>query len=177
MQVTHDISVPFSFFGTCYILYTLYILEQLSSWSISRTRHVPHGLVLGSDWTSCQPSFACIILVSLGPFSILLFVPSFHVSHAHPPLSIGQLNTSIQVNNMAMLHLIYNSHTYLHHIHITIHSLLHTSSTLLGRPAGPDPFCQEQYPSYSSVLTCREKSIVYNRIHTGGKCGGFYYFT
>jgi hypothetical protein len=60
------------------------------------------------------------------------------------PLAIGQLNTSIQVNNMAMLHLIYNSHTYLHYIYITIHSFLHTSSTLVGRPDSPDSSCREQ---------------------------------
>ncbi len=61
-----------------------------------------------------------------------------------PPLTTGQLNTSTQVRNMAMLHLIYNGHTYLHHINITFHSLLHTSSTLLGKLADPDLFCQKQ---------------------------------
>ncbi len=108
--------------------------------------YVRHGLVLGLDWTSCQFSSTCIFLVCLGPPSILLFVPTLHVSGVHPPLPTGQLNTSTQLNNMARLHLIYNGHTYLrvHHINVTIHSLLHTSSTLLGRPAGPDPFCREQ---------------------------------
>ncbi len=141
MQVTLDISVPFSFLAhvTSHILYT-----NLSGYLLGAPREYGHhGLVLGSDWTSCKPSSTCIILVCLGPPSILLFVPSFHVSHVHPPLPIGQLNASIQVNNMATLHLIYNSHTYLHYIQINIHSLLHTSSTLLGRLAGPNPSCRE----------------------------------
>jgi hypothetical protein len=126
--------------------------------------YVRHGLVLGSDRTSCQLSSTCIILVCLGPPSILLFVQPLHVSHMHPPLPIGQLNTSVQVNNMALLHLIYNSQTYLHHIHITIHSLLHTS-TLLGRPAGLDPSCREQGASmyYSYVL--RYLPLSYHFLH------------
>ncbi len=144
--------------------HTLY--TYLSGYLHGATReYVRHGLVLGSDRTSCQLSSTCIILVCLGPPSILLFVPPLHVSHMHPPLPIGQLNTSIQVNNMAMLHLIYNSQTYLHHIHITIHSLLHTSSTLLGRPDGPDPSCQEQGASmyYSYVL--RYLPLSYHFLH------------
>jgi hypothetical protein len=106
--------------------------------------YVYHGLVLGSDWTSCQLSSLCIILVCLGPPSILLFVPLAHVSHVHPSLPTQQLKTCVQVNNMALLHLMYNSHTYLHHIRAANHFLLHTSSTLLARPAGPDPSCREQ---------------------------------
>ncbi len=142
MQAAYDISVPFSFWHKlhCHTLYT-----YLNSYLLGAPReYVWHVLVLGSDWTSCQLSSTCILLVCLGPPSILLFVPPFHVSHVHPPLPIGQLNTSIQVNNMAILHLRSNSHTYLHHIHITMYSLLHTSSTLLGRPAGPDSSCWEQ---------------------------------
>ncbi len=108
-------------------------------------RYVHPGLVLGSDWTSCQHSSTCIFLVCLGPPSISLFVPTILVSHVHPPLTTRQLNTNIQVNNMAMLHLIYNGHTYVHHIIITIQHFLHTSSALSGRPAGLDPSCQEQY--------------------------------
>ncbi len=58
-----------------------------------------------------------------------------------PGLSLCGAHCSIQVNNMAVLHLIYNSNAYPHHRNITIHSLLRTSSTLLGRPAGPNPSC------------------------------------
>jgi hypothetical protein len=142
MKVSHDIPVPFSSLVefTSHILFT-----YLSSCLLGAPcEYIRHGLVVGSDWTSCQPSPICPVLVCLGPPSILLFIPPFHVSHVHSPLPIGQLYTSIQVNNMAMLHLIHNSHTYLHRIHITIHSPLHTSSTLLGRPAGPHPSCREQ---------------------------------
>jgi hypothetical protein len=49
-----------------------------------------------------------------------------------------------------MLHLIYNGHTYVHHINITILFLLHTSSTLLGRPVGPSNSRQEQKGSIAS---------------------------
>ncbi len=68
---------------------------------------IRHSLVLRLDWTSCQFSSTCIFLVCLGPPSILPFVPTIHVSGVHPPLPTRQLNTSIQVNNMASLHLIY----------------------------------------------------------------------
>ncbi len=65
--------------------------------------------------------------------------------HSHSFVGIFRFCTnSVQVNNMALLHLIYNSHTFLHHICATNHFLLHTSSTLLARPDGPDPSCREQ---------------------------------
>jgi hypothetical protein len=141
MQATHDISAPFLFYHELlhHIFYT-----YLRGYLLGAPReYVHHGLVRGSDWASRQLSSLCIILVCLGPPSILLFVPTFHVSHVHPSLPTLQLNTSIQVNNMAMRHFIYNSQTYLHHVLTIVHSLLHTSSTLLGRPAGPDPSCQD----------------------------------
>jgi hypothetical protein len=74
--------------------------------------YVLHDLALGLDWTSCQLSSTCIFLDCLGPPSILLFVPTIHVSHVDTPLTTRRLNTSTQENNMAMLHLIYNRHTY-----------------------------------------------------------------
>jgi hypothetical protein len=55
--------------------------------------------------------------------------------------------------------------TYIHHIIITIQCLLHTSSTFLGRPAGPDHSCREQegynertpsFPISKKNRTCRE---------------------
>jgi hypothetical protein len=118
----------------CYHIFCTY----LSGYFLGAPREYVHpGLVLGLDWTSCQHSSTCIFLVFL--------VPTIHVSHVHPPLTTRQLNTNIQVNNMAMLHLINNRHTYVHHIIITIQYFLHTSSTLSGRPAGLDPSCREQY--------------------------------
>jgi hypothetical protein len=77
--------------------------------------YVLHGHVPGLDWTSCWLSSISIFLVCSGPPSILLFVPTTHVSHSNPPLPAGQLNTSVQVNNMATLH-----HRYtVTHIYIT----------------------------------------------------------
>ncbi len=123
--------------------YTLYILE----WHLlaAPREYVRDVLVLRLDWTSYWFSSTCIFFVCLGPPSILLFFWKIHISHVHPPLPTGQLGTSTQVNNMAMLHHIYTvTHIYVHHIFIIIHSFLHTSSTPLGRPAVPDPSCSEK---------------------------------
>jgi hypothetical protein len=133
--MSHDTPVPFSSLSISYISCTPYILERLSSWSTSRIR---------LSWPRPQirlnlmPTLSHMYLsCCLDPPSILLFVPPF------------------QVNNMAMLHLIYSSHTYLHYIHTTIYSLLHTSSTLLVRPAGRDPSWQEQVEFIVSVFVIR----------------------
>jgi hypothetical protein len=73
-----------------------------------------HGLLLGLDWTFCQFSSTYIFLGCHGPPSILLFVPTIHVSHVHPPLPTEGLYTRTQVNNMAMVHLIYKvTHIYI----------------------------------------------------------------
>jgi hypothetical protein len=134
LQPTHD-----NFFLLYnYAIMTLYILERSSSRFTSRIR---------PSWPQSRVrlrflllSSISILLVCFGPPSILLFTPTTHVSHSNPPLPAGQLNTNVQVNNMATLHHIYTkSYISLHHIHITIHSSLHTSSTLLGRLAGSDP--------------------------------------
>jgi hypothetical protein len=94
---------------------------------------------------SLLPALFHMYLLCLScPPSILLFVPTIHVSHMHPPLTSRQFKTNTQVNNIAILHLIYNRHTYVHHIIITIKLFLHTSSILLGRQAGPNPSRQEQ---------------------------------
>ncbi len=58
--------------------------------------------------------------------SIMLFAPMSRVSHSNPPLPAGQLNTSVQVNNMATLHHIY----IVTHIYITF-ILLFTSFLIL----------------------------------------------
>jgi hypothetical protein len=86
-----------------------------------------------------------------------------HVSHIHSPLTTGLPNISTQVNNMALLHLIYSGHTYVHHIDITIQLFLHTSSIFLGRPAGHDPSCGEQYsPGYTLIPAIFK--IIYNNL-------------
>jgi hypothetical protein len=53
----------------------------------------------------------------------------------NPSLLAGQFNNNVQVNNTSMPHHMY-TYLYLHNIYITIHSLLHTSSILLGGLAG-----------------------------------------
>jgi hypothetical protein len=76
--------------------------------------YVLHGLVPGLDWASCWFSFSSIFLVCSGPPSILLFVPTAHVSHSTPSLLTGRLITSVQENNMAALHNTYkDTHIYI----------------------------------------------------------------
>jgi hypothetical protein len=83
--------------------------------------------------------FYIVSSICLGPPSSLLFVPAIHISHVHPPLTTRRLNIAIQVNNMGAWHLMYNRHTYIHHIMLlTIQPFFYTSSTLLGKLAGPD---------------------------------------
>jgi hypothetical protein len=100
--------------------------------------YVPHGLDPGLDWASCWSSFPCVFLVCPGPSSILLFALTDRVAHLTPSLLPRRLLTNVQVNNITTLHDTHG-HTYIHHIGITILLLFYTSSTLLGRPAGPDP--------------------------------------
>jgi hypothetical protein len=101
----------FIFFFTQVTLSYTFVPTYLSGYFLGAPREYVHlVLVLGLVWTSCQLSSTRFLFVCLGPPSILLFVPTTHVSHVHPSLTTGQLNTSTQVNNMAMLYLIYNRH-------------------------------------------------------------------
>ncbi len=89
------------------------LCTYLNSYLLGAPReYIHHGLVLGLDWTFGQLSSTCIFLVCPGPPSILLFVPTIHVSHMHPPMPTGRLNTCTQVNNMAMLHHIFPIYFY-----------------------------------------------------------------
>ncbi len=100
--------------------------------------YVFHGVDPGVDWASCWSPFPSVFLVCPSPFSILLFVQTDRVSHLTPSLLSGRLLTNVQVNNITTLHDTLG-YTYIHHISITILLLFYTSSTLLGRSAGPDP--------------------------------------
>jgi hypothetical protein len=113
---THDVSV-FSF-SIHYVIIYLYIIERLSSWGTLRIHPSWPRSETGLDLLPAL--FHMYLLVCLGPPSILLFLPTIHVSHVHPPLTTWRLNTSTQVNNMTMLCLMYNGHTYIHHKNITI---------------------------------------------------------
>jgi hypothetical protein len=94
------------------------LCTYLSSYFLKAPHEYVHpGLVLGLDRASCQLPSTCIFFVSPGPPSILLFVSMTHVSHVHPPLTTRRLNASTQVKNMAVLHLIYNGHTYVYTSH------------------------------------------------------------
>jgi hypothetical protein len=105
--------------------YGLYILEQPSSWSISRIR--PSWPRSRLRLSLLLVSLLNVFLVWYGPSSILLFVTIDRVSHQTPSLLSGRLLTNVQVNNI----------TTLHDTHIYITSALlfffpfYTSSTLL----------------------------------------------
>ncbi len=123
-----------------YIIIALYILERLSSWRTSR-RH--------PSWP--RPRVRLNLLLALfHKYLTCLSWPTQYLavcsndSYFTPTPSLATTsNTSAQVNNMAMPHDIYTlAHSYI--IYITIRFFLHTSSTPLGRPAGPDPSCLAQ---------------------------------
>ncbi len=83
-------------------MYTLYILERLS---LAAPREYIHsGLILELDMSPLPALFYIyfIFLVCLRPTISLLFVPTIHISHVHPPLTTRQHNTAIQVNNMGL---------------------------------------------------------------------------
>jgi hypothetical protein len=132
----------------------LYILERLLSWSTSRIRPSwPHPQVR----LNLLPALFHMYLPCLSrPTQYLAVCSKDSFSHVHPPLTTGRLNTSTQVNNMAMLHLIYHRHIYVHHIIITVRLFLHTSSIVLGRLASPDPSRLEHFCSIiqCSIIQC-----------------------
>jgi hypothetical protein len=100
--------------------------------------YILHGLDQGLDRASFWSPSPNVFLVCHGSSSILLFVPRARVSHLTLSLLTGWLLTNVQVNKITTLH-DQHVHTYIHHIGITILLPFYTSSTLLGRPAGPDP--------------------------------------
>jgi hypothetical protein len=80
-------------------------LISIASWSTSRIH--PSW---PQSWVRLRLlllSSISILLACLGPPSVLLFTPTTHVSRSNPPLPAGQLNTNVQVNNMATLQHIY----------------------------------------------------------------------
>jgi hypothetical protein len=91
------------------------------------------GLNPGLDCAFFWFSFPKYVLVYFDPPSFLLFVPTAHILHSTPSLLISGLTQ----HDSATPYI--HGHTYLYHINIIIHSLLHTSSTPAGRPAAPDP--------------------------------------
>jgi hypothetical protein len=144
MQTTYSIPV-FSFHinYNIILMYILYILERLSL-AVPR-KYVHSGLVLGLDWTLCHLSSILYLSCLSWPTHQLVVCSNglyFTNKHVHPPLTTRRLNTAIQVNNMGARHLMYNGHIYGTSHTATMHSFFYTSSTLLGRPAGPDHLCR-----------------------------------
>jgi hypothetical protein len=113
LQITHD-----NFFlQHTYVANVLYILERPSSWSTSRIH--PSWPQSRVELRLLLPCLMSILLVCLGPPSILVIAPT-----THPSLLAGQLNTNIQVNNAANAH-------FGTHIHIsTSHSCYYSFSSL-----------------------------------------------
>ncbi len=117
----------------------LYILERLSSWSTSR---------IHLSWPRSKGRLSLLLVLFskvysslLSPTQYLAICSNGSYFTLNPFFAYWLPNTSVQVNNTSYTH----RHTYLRHININIHSLLHTSSTPSGRPAAPDPSRQAQW--------------------------------
>jgi hypothetical protein len=129
--------------GSCTNM-ALYVLERQSSWSTSRIR---------PSWPRSRVRLSLLLVLFPQVYSCLLW-PTQHLavcsnsSHftLNPFLAYTRPNTGVQVNNFSATSYTHG-HTYLHHIDITIHSLLYTSSTPSGRLAAPNPSRRAQFPS------------------------------
>jgi hypothetical protein len=124
-----------------YIYIHLYILEQLL---LEAPREYIHsGLIFGLDWALCAiSSILCLPYLSW-PTQQLVTDSYFTRS---PSLTTKRLNTAIQVNNMGAWYLMYKRHIYSTSLNITTQPFFYTSSTLPGRPAGPEHSCGEYHP-------------------------------
>jgi hypothetical protein len=101
LQVIHDNL----FLQHKYVVIILYIHEPPSSWSTLQIHPSwPQSRVELRLLLLCLMS---VLLVCLGPPSILLFAPTAQVSHSTPSLLTRRLITSVHVNNTAMPHLTY----------------------------------------------------------------------
>jgi hypothetical protein len=130
LQITHN---NFSLHHT-YVAKVLYILERPSSWSTSRI--CPSWPQPRVELSLLLPCLMSILLVCLGPPSILMFAATTQF-HAYPSPLAGQLNTDNQVYNTAMS----NFSTQIHKS--TSHSCYYSFSSshffhLLDRLAGSD---------------------------------------
>ncbi len=131
VRYTHD---DFLLQHSCVII-ILYKLERPSSWSTLRI--CPSWPQSRIELRLSLLYLLSIPLVSRGPPSILLFTPTTQVSMLTLPISqTAQHQRTSKQHGSATSYA--HRHTYLHHIHITIHILPYTSSSLFGRPAGLD---------------------------------------
>ncbi len=142
------------FYRHNYAIITLYIHERPSSWSTLRIR---------PSWPQSRVRLNLLLalfLVCFGPPSIMLFTPWTCGSHSNPPLPAGQLNTSVQVNNMATLHHIYTvTHIYITFILLFISFFILLLLLWAGRLAQTLLVCHSTivYPSvkYMYVSACK----------------------
>jgi TRAP-type C4-dicarboxylate transport system permease large subunit len=77
------------------------------------------------------------------PTQQLVVCPTFHVSHAHPPLATRRLNTAKQVNNMNAWHLMYNRDIFITQYFYIISLLILLPHFWAGQMA-PEYSCREQ---------------------------------
>ncbi len=134
-----------------------YILEQPSSWSTLRIHPSwPQSrLRLGLLLVSLSKCISCLSR----PIQYLAVCPNGSDFNLTPSLLSERLLTDVQVNNITTLHDTHG-HTYIHHISITILLLFYTSSTLLGRLAGPGPSRLTQFfPIFSLCIAILVFSI------------------
>jgi hypothetical protein len=126
LQITHDNL----FLQKKYTTIVLYILERPSSWSTSQIRSSwPQSRVELRLLLLCLVS---ILLVCLGPPSILLFTPTTQISCS--PFLTGR--TAVQVNNTATPHLMYTyTHIYIIFILLFIFFFTLLPHSLAGRLA------------------------------------------
>ncbi len=101
------------------------------------SEYVHHGLNPRVELQLLLLCLMSILLVCLGPPSILLFAPMTQIS-CSPFLTSRTASHGYTSKQLAHATSCVHIHTYLHHIHITVHFLLHTYSTFFGRPAGSD---------------------------------------
>jgi hypothetical protein len=129
---------PSLFFHMNYIYVYFVHTWAAISWSTSRIRASwPRLQVRLNLWPALfYIGSSCICL---GPPNSLLFGPKFHIPHVYPPLKTRRLSTTIQVNNMGRLHLMYNGRTYIHHIISTFLILSSYFFYTLGQVDWPRP--------------------------------------
>ncbi len=113
-------------------------------------KHLANTSILDSSSSLTEPFVSdlpcCIFPICPGPEACCL-PPTTHISHVHPLLTTGQL-TIIQVNNMSVLHLMYNGHIY-----STSHTWCYPSFSLhlfytLGQAGWPQPLMSGTTTNY-----------------------------
>jgi hypothetical protein len=136
VQITHNIPIfSFTSIAELYPCKFLYILERLSL--EAPCEYVHSGPVLRLDWAPCQLSYLFVLAHPAACWSSQRLI--FHMFTL--PYHLDGL--TLLSKKTIWLCDIPCTMACIDHIIVTIHPLPYTSSTLLGRPAGPDHSCQE----------------------------------